>query len=84
MLWTDGSGPNFLDDGGDATLLVHKGVEYESGMIPAVDSTDNGIQVVLSILHAVRRKEAIVFGMNWRRHRGVSEKQQVHRLIKNE
>src|SRR5918992_651829 len=30
LVWPDGSGPNMLlDDGGDATLLVHKGVEYE-------------------------------------------------------
>jgi len=29
LLWPDG-GPNMiLDDGGDATLLVHKGVEFE-------------------------------------------------------
>src|SRR5580698_6287507 len=29
--WGSGSGPNMiLDDGGDATMLVHKGVEYES------------------------------------------------------
>src|SRR6187399_63775 len=31
LLWPDGEGPNMiLDDGGDATLLVHKGVEYEA------------------------------------------------------
>jgi S-adenosylhomocysteine hydrolase len=32
----DGSGPNLiLDDGGDATLLVHKGVEFEkAGKVP--------------------------------------------------
>src|SRR5436190_7487201 len=30
LLWPDGSGPNMiLDDGGDATMLVHKGTEYE-------------------------------------------------------
>jgi adenosylhomocysteinase len=30
MTWPDGDGPNMiLDDGGDATLLLHKGVEYE-------------------------------------------------------
>ena len=30
LLWPDGEGPNMiLDDGGDATLLVHKGVEFE-------------------------------------------------------
>ena len=34
--WADGGGPNMiLDDGGDATLLVHKGVEYEAaGAVP--------------------------------------------------
>ncbi len=30
LQWPDGSGPNMiLDDGGDATLLVHKGAEFE-------------------------------------------------------
>ncbi len=30
LLWPDGSGPDLIvDDGGDATLLVHKGVEFE-------------------------------------------------------
>src|SRR3970040_596836 len=30
LRWPDGSGPNLLlDDGGDATLLVHKGAEFE-------------------------------------------------------
>ena len=30
LSWPDGEGPNMiLDDGGDATLLVHRGVEYE-------------------------------------------------------
>src|SRR5512139_3499940 len=31
LMWPDGAGPNLLlDDGGDATLLVHKGAEYEA------------------------------------------------------
>src|ERR671921_2031599 len=36
LVWPDGSGPNLLlDDGGDATLLVHKGVEFETaGRVP--------------------------------------------------
>ncbi len=36
LLWPDGGGPNMiLDDGGDATLLVHKGVEFElAGVVP--------------------------------------------------
>jgi adenosylhomocysteinase len=41
--WPDGGGPNMiLDDGGDATLLVHKGVEFEkAGAVPAPTVDDN-------------------------------------------
>ncbi|HEV7761067.1 MAG TPA: adenosylhomocysteinase, partial [Acidimicrobiales bacterium] len=40
--WPAGDGPNMiLDDGGDATLLVHKGVEYEkAGEVPAATDDD--------------------------------------------
>src|SRR6187401_3286198 len=36
LRWPDGGGPNLiLDDGGDATLLVHNGTEYEAaGAVP--------------------------------------------------
>ena len=36
LTWPDADGPNMiLDDGGDATLLVHKGVEFErAGAVP--------------------------------------------------
>ncbi len=39
LLWPDGSGPDQLvDDGGDATLLLHKGLEWErAGAVPAFD-----------------------------------------------
>jgi adenosylhomocysteinase len=39
LLWPDGSGPTqIVDDGGDATLLLHKGVEFEkAGKVPAFD-----------------------------------------------
>ena len=39
-MWPDGSGPTqIVDDGGDATLLVHKGVEFEkAGTVPAFDA----------------------------------------------
>jgi len=53
LLWPDGSGPNMiLDDGGDATLLVHKGAEYEAaGAVPDPSSADNEeLEVVLSLL----------------------------------
>ena len=41
--WPDGGGPNMiLDDGGDATLLVHQGVEFEkAGAVPAPTVDDN-------------------------------------------
>ena len=39
LAWPDGKGPNMLlDDGGDATLLVHKGVEFEkAGKVPETE-----------------------------------------------
>ncbi|MER7131743.1 adenosylhomocysteinase [Streptosporangium saharense] len=41
--WPGGDGPNMiLDDGGDATLLVHKGVEYEkAGAVPSASEGDS-------------------------------------------
>ena len=43
LLWPDGDGPNMiLDDGGDATLLVHKGAEFEKiGAVPSEDAADS-------------------------------------------
>jgi len=40
--WPDGEGPNLiLDDGGDATLLVHKGSEFEAaGAVPTASDDD--------------------------------------------
>src|SRR5918992_4896566 len=51
LTWPDG-GPNMiLDDGGDATLLVHKGAEFENvGAVPDPDSADSEeFRVVLSL-----------------------------------
>jgi len=53
LLWPDGEGPNMiLDDGGDATLLVHKGVEFEqAGAVPDPASADSEeLRVVLETL----------------------------------
>jgi len=56
ILWGGGSestGPNMiLDDGGDATLLVHKGTEYEAaGAVPDPASADSEeLGVILSLL----------------------------------
>jgi adenosylhomocysteinase len=53
LTWPGYDGPNMiLDDGGDATLLVHKGVEFEkAGAVPDPDSADSEeFQVVLRLL----------------------------------
>ena len=53
LMWPDGKGPNMiLDDGGDATLLVHKGKEFEAaGLVPTPDdSTSEEYAVVLETL----------------------------------
>src|SRR5687767_4058871 len=53
LTWPDGDGPNMiLDDGGDATLLVHNGTEFEkAGAVPDPDSTDNEeFKVILGLL----------------------------------
>jgi adenosylhomocysteinase len=53
LLWPDGLGPNMiLDDGGDATLLVHKGAEFEgAGAVPSPDTADSHeYSVILQLL----------------------------------
>src|SRR5687767_7435111 len=53
LTWGD-SGPNMiLDDGGDATLLVHKGAEYEAaGAVPSPDSAENEeFAIILGLLN---------------------------------
>ncbi|BEP14671.1 adenosylhomocysteinase [Acidothermaceae bacterium B102] len=56
--WPGGGGPNMiLDDGGDVTLLVHKGVEYElAGAVPSADENDSDEYKV--ILETLRRSLA--------------------------
>ncbi|MGN9808103.1 adenosylhomocysteinase [Micromonospora sp. BQ11] len=83
--WPDGQGPNMiLDDGGDATLLVHKGVEFEkSGVVPPVESADSEeYAVILGVLHRSLAED----GQRWTRIastiKGVTEETTtgVHRL----
>ncbi|WP_433301163.1 adenosylhomocysteinase [Actinoplanes sp. CA-030573] len=53
LLWPDGEGPNMiLDDGGDATLLVHKGAEFEKlGAVPGAGPDDSEeYAVILGVL----------------------------------
>ncbi|MEV4618496.1 adenosylhomocysteinase [Asanoa sp. NPDC049573] len=72
----DGQGPNLIvDDGGDATLLVHKGVDFEAaGTVPAATDDDHEeYRLILSTLRGSladdpQRFTRIAAGM-----RGVSE-----------
>jgi len=56
--WPDGKLPNMiLDDGGDATLLLHKGVEFEkAGKVPDAKAGDN--EEWVAILDVLRRNLA--------------------------
>src|SRR5258705_5792052 len=58
LLWPDGGGPNMiLDDGGDATLLVHKGAEFEAaGEVPPASGADSEEYAI--ILGVLRRSLA--------------------------
>jgi adenosylhomocysteinase len=58
LTWPDGSGPDsIVDDGGDATLLIHLGVEYESaGEVPPDAPGDNTEHKI--ILDTLRRSLA--------------------------
>ncbi|MEE8134556.1 MAG: adenosylhomocysteinase, partial [Gemmatimonadales bacterium] len=54
LMWPDGSGPDLIvDDGGDATLLLHNGKEFEdAGKIPAFDADNDSEEwgVILELL----------------------------------
>lgn len=53
MTWNGHDGPNMiLDDGGDATMLLHKGVEYEAaGQVPdPTEASNPELAVILGLL----------------------------------
>jgi len=85
LRWPDGAGPNMiLDDGGDATLLVHKGVEYErDGKVPeASDDDSEEWKVVLELLRRTVADEPKLWHDIAADIRGVTEETTtgVHRL----
>src|SRR5438093_2054648 len=59
--WPDGSGPTLIvDDGGDATLVVHKGAEFEkAGKVPAFASDKDPEEwgVILDLIAASMAKD---------------------------
>ncbi|HXG71367.1 MAG TPA: adenosylhomocysteinase [Gemmatimonadaceae bacterium] len=86
LVWPDGSGPNLLlDDGGDATLLVHKGVEFEKAkrvpdFNPKTESEE--YEVILGLLRRELEKDPQRWTRMSKDLRGVSEETTtgVHRL----
>jgi len=81
MSWPDGlngeaSGPNMiLDDGGDATLLLHKGVEYEkTGEVPDPTSASNPeLAIVLGLLQRSLKTDPQKWTQMAARIKGVTE-----------
>src|SRR5687768_5643222 len=80
-----GLGPNqIVDDGGDATLLIHKGVEFEkAGKVPGPETTENEeLKEVFKTLAACMKRDPQRWHKVARDMRGVSEETTtgVHRL----
>jgi adenosylhomocysteinase len=92
FLFTDAEGalvgPNMiLDDGGDATLLVHKGVEFEAtGVVPAIEDDDLTASEEFRVIMDTLRRSLAADPRRWTRVsadiRGVTEETTtgVHRL----
>lgn len=86
LIWPDGKGPQLIvDDGGDATLLIHKGYELEDGsdwVNSASGSKEE--QIIKDLLKDIRRENPLRWHEIAKDWRGVSEETTtgVHRLYK--
>jgi adenosylhomocysteinase len=84
--WPDGSGPDLIvDDGGDATMLLHKGVEFEkAGSVPAFDAKNDSAEwgCFLDTIRKELESEPKLYHRLVENMRGVSEETTtgVHRL----
>jgi adenosylhomocysteinase len=89
LTWPDADGPNMiLDDGGDATMLVHKGAEYEGARVvpsAAEDDTEEW-KVFLGLLRASLEASPDRWTVMTEGIRGVTEETTtgVHRLYEME
>jgi adenosylhomocysteinase len=90
LLWPDGQGPTLIvDDGGDATLLIHKGLEYEkAGSIPAFNEESDVEEwgVILDLIRKIAAEDPTRWSRIAPAIRGVSEETTtgVHRLYEME
>ena len=86
LTWPDGSGPDqIVDDGGDATLLIVRGAEFEAaGKIPDFDAKNDPEEwgEILKLMRAVQSENPKKWGAFAEACKGVSEETTtgVHRL----
>ncbi len=84
LTWPEGEGPNMiLDDGGDATLLIHKGVEFEKeGEVPEPTGDGGEFDEVLKVLAATLAENPHMWTDIANQIKGVTEETTtgVHRL----
>ena len=76
IIWPDGTGPDLIvDDGGDATLLIHKGREFEqAGKVPEpTDDDSEEWTVILALLASLQKEDPTRFTRIAEGVRGVSE-----------
>ncbi len=89
LRWPGHAGPNMLlDDGGDATLLIHKGVEFEkAGYVPSPETADSEeYAIILQLLDKMIKEDGSFFTNLAPHVLGVSEETTtgVHRLYEME
>ena len=84
LTWPDGSGPNLVvDDGGDATLMIHRGFQAEETPALLDAPTDNKeLAIINPVLKQTREKDPDFWHTVVRDWKGVSEETTtgVHRL----
>ncbi len=85
LTWPDGSGPQLIvDDGGDATLLIHKGADLEEGDASWVNSESGSHEekVIKDLLKKINAENPIKWTNYLKDWQGVSEETTtgVHRL----
>jgi len=86
LIWPDGSGPDLIvDDGGDATLFLHKGYEFEkAGAVPEFNPDEDPEEwgVILDLLREIQGRDPGLWQRISPAIRGVSEETTtgVHRL----
>jgi len=84
LTWPDGKGPELIvDDGGDATLLIHKGADLEEGSEWIESQSDSQEeQVIKDLLKSIHSENSVKWTQYLEDWKGVSEETTtgVHRL----